>query len=199
MNHSFLSFRLWGPALVFQSAQATLSRQDSWEGKQPFPRMTELHVLAPAVCEGLLTPPIPQVFLKPPLRRQRQKELQCLKIFWAPNGKALLVGKTWFLCSVHSDHTRALMLDSAWSFSCLISATCHFCFLLASNALWQSFPEGGGGGLYHQSSCGLFTGWIIGGNVSNPSWASTCHPARSQPNPPLPSYMLGKGKPVWIS
>lgn len=53
MNHSFLSFRLWGPALVFQSAQATLSRQDSWEGKQPFPRTAELHVLAPAVCEGL--------------------------------------------------------------------------------------------------------------------------------------------------
>lgn len=61
------------------------------------------------------------------------------------------------------------MPDSVLSFSCVISATCHFCFLLASVALWWGFPgvregvgEGGGGG-YNQSLCRLVTGWIMQG------------------------------------
>ena len=199
MNHSFLSFRLWGPALVFQSAQATLSRQDSWEGKQPFPRTAELHVLAPAVCEGLLTPPIPQVFLKPPLRQQRQKELQYLKIFWSPNGKALLVGKAWFLCSVHSDHTKCF--DAWLGVILFLSNFSHLSFLfpLGFRCIVAILSWGRGWGAVPSIFLRIIHWLDYRRHVSNPSWASTCHPARSQPNPPLPSYMLGKGKPVWIS
>ena len=67
--------------------------------------------------------------------------------FWVKFG--FCVGSQW-------PHT--VMSDSVLSFSWVISATCHFCFLLASVVWWRGSPRA-----TRSISCELLTGWIMQG------------------------------------